>query len=292
MKVFITGGTGYIGQEVVQTCLRRGHTVVVLARPNSQRAALLEGGEVVEGDLFAEDFLTEKMAACDAVIHLVGIIREQPRTGLTMDRVHFDGTMTVVQAAAQAQVKRFLHMSALGTRAQAHSKYHKSKWLAEEAVRRSGLEYTIFRPSVVFGPGGPGPNFIAQLTDLVTSGPVTPVVGNGLAMLQPVHVQTVAQAFCAALEENGSQGQTYDLGGPDVVSYIDILRKLAHTANRPLRPLYIPMRVMKAVTTVFGRMSKFPITMDQLIMLEEGNTCSDTESIYRDLKLERIPLSL
>lgn len=292
MKVFITGGTGYVGRVIVEACIRAGHEVTLLARPNSQRNFPDDNVHVVTGDLFDEAFLTKQMSGCDAVIHLVGIIREMPRRGVTMEHVHFDGTMVVIQASAQAQIGRYVHMSALGARAEATSSYHRSKWKAEEAVRRSGLSYTVFRPSVVFGDGGPGPNFISQLTDLIRSSPVTPVIGDGRTQLQPVHVQTVADAFCRALISDEAVGKTYELGGPDVVTYLNILQRIAHSLNRPLRPVHVPMSVMRPLTALLQRIPAFPITMDQLTMLKEGNVCTDVESAYEDLSLTYRPFTV
>ena len=292
MRVFVTGGTGYVGRVVVESCLQAGHEVTLLARFDSERPAPSEGVRVVTGDLFDESFLTKQMTGCDAVIHLVGIIREQPRRGVTMDHVHFDGTMSVVQAASQAQVQHYVHMSALGTRANAVSKYHRSKWRAEEAVRRSGLSYTVFRPSIVFGRGGPGPNFISQLTDLVRSSPVTPVIGDGNTLLQPVHVQTVAEAFCRALTVQEARGKTYELGGPDIISYIDILRQIARSLHRRLRPVHVPMMLMKPLTALLQRIPAYPITQDQLVMLDEGNVCADLHTVYEDLHLSYKPFSV
>ncbi|GMA60907.1 NAD-dependent epimerase/dehydratase family protein [Alicyclobacillus fastidiosus] len=157
MRVFVTGGTGYVGVPVVRELLRRGHSVTLLARDASRVPADLCGlVHVVDGDLADSTALQIGMNQADAVVHLVGIIRENRRRGITMQAVHVGGTTAVLEAARRAGVERLIHMSALGARVGARSRYHKTKWEAETRVRQSGLKFTIFRPSVVFGPGGPG----------------------------------------------------------------------------------------------------------------------------------------
>ncbi|MDQ0188586.1 complex I NDUFA9 subunit family protein [Alicyclobacillus cycloheptanicus] len=294
MRIFVTGGTGYVGQVITRHLLANGHEVTLFIRPHGVRipGPALHQAQVVEGDLFDIHSLTRAMKRHDAVVHLVGIIREQPRRGITMSRVHEEGTFAVLQAAAQASVPRLLHMSALGARPNAVSSYHKSKWKAEEFVRRSGLAYTIFRPSVVFGPGGPGPNFVAQLTDLVRKAPIVPVIGSGDTPLQPVSVETVAEAFCSALTKESAVGQTYELGGPAVVTYAEMLRMIAAACRKPFRPVHIPLPCMRLLALAFQRLPQFPITVDQLQMLAEGNVCSDAARAYADLQLRPIPFTV
>lgn len=289
MRVFVTGATGYVGRPLVEGLLAAGHQVVALERPGSRRSWAPAGVTVAAGDILAPATLVPAMAGCDAVIHLVGIIREKPLRGITMDRVHRQGTEHVLAAAQAAGIRRYLHMSALGTRPGAASGYHRSKWAAEEAVRRSGLNWTIFRPSVVFGRGGPGPNFVQQLADLVRLAPVVPVIGDGSVPLQPVSVRDVAQAFVRALVTPASVGKTYEVGGPAVVTYEAILRAIAQAYGKRLRPLHLPLGLMAALVPLLQHAPGFPLTMDQLTMLREGNACSDPATVWHDLGLTPEP---
>lgn len=288
MNVFITGATGYVGRAVLAAVLREGHQVTILQQPGSRRALTATGARVVTGSITDPASLQGAMEGADAVIHLVGIIREVPRKGITMDRIHRQGTENVLAEAKRAGVRRFEHMSALGTRAGAVSGYHRSKWAAEEAVRGSGLEWTIFRPSVVFGKGGPGPEFVGQLADLVRKAPIVPVIGDGSARLQPVSVQTVADAFAAALLAPASVGKVYEVGGPAVVTYGEILQQIARAMGKRLRAIHIPMGLMGALMPALQHAPGFPLTMDQFAMLKEGNACTDAQSLYRDLGLTPI----
>src|SRR5205823_9932145 len=166
---------------------------------------------------------------CDTVIHLVGIIREHKSRGITFDRIHRQGTVNVIDAAARAGARRFLHMSALGARPGARARYHQTKWAAEEAVRESPLAWTIFRPSVIYGPGD---GFISLLAGMVRRLPVVPVIGDGRQRLQPVAVEQVAAGFARAVTVEASVKQAYAVAGPDAVSMVDLLTMLGATLHR------------------------------------------------------------
>src|ERR1044071_3228492 len=152
-RVFITGGSGFVGSNVTEELLGRGFAVNALVhrRQVAQGNDRLKG---IEGGVFGRNVVEEGMAGCDAVIHLVGIIMEHPARGITFQRMHVEATRSVVDAAVAAGVKRYVQMSALGARADAVSDYHKTKFAAEEYVRESGLDWTIFRPSMIHGPDG------------------------------------------------------------------------------------------------------------------------------------------
>ncbi|GMA51266.1 NAD-dependent nucleoside diphosphate-sugar epimerase/dehydratase [Alicyclobacillus contaminans] len=287
MNVFVTGGTGYIGQPLVRALIRRGHHVVAWQRTGSPRPLAIPGVRVVEGDLFNVSALTQGMRDCEAVVHLVGILREMPRKGATMQRIHVDATEAVLTAAAASGITAFSHMSALGARPTAVSTYHRSKWAAEELVRQSGIPYTIFRPSVVFGNGGPGPNFVNQLAQLIRTFPWVPVIGDGRYMLQPVAMDTVVDAFLQSVQT--PRLRTYDLGGLEVLSYLDILHRIADHLGKRLRTMTVPTRLMTALIPMLQHIPGFPLTEDQLIMLLEGNICADATAVYRDFRLEARP---
>lgn len=291
MNVLVTGGTGYVGQPIVRSLTAAGHQVHVVQRPNSQRS-LHTAAKVSQVDLFDHAGLAAVLQDVDAVVHLVGIIREEPRQGQTMRRIHVEATRRLLAAAKQAGVERFIHMSALGARADATSGYHRSKYEAEQLVRESGIPYTIFQPSVVFGEGGPGSNFVSLLRQLVEGSVLVPMIGDGAFQLQPVATATVAEAFTKALTAQCAVDQTYQLGGPDVILYRDLLSRLAAVSGRRLRTFSVPVPLMKAVVPVLQRIPTFPLTADQLTMLLEGNVCKDTDSVYQDLDLTVVPFQL
>lgn len=288
-RVLVTGGTGFVGRAVIHALRAEGHTVRCLVRRGSERDLRGLGAiERVEGDVLVRRGLADDVAGCAAVIHLVGIIREHPAAGATFERVHVEGTRNMLEAAAAAGVRRFIHMSALGTRPGARARYHQTKWAAEEAVRASGLAWTIFRPSIIYGRGD---GFVTMLAGLVRRLPVVPVIGTGLARLQPVPVEQVAEAFARAVTMPATEKQTYEVVGPDAVTLLQLLDLIgAALGRRAVRTVRIPMGLMRPLTRVCHRLPGFPVTPDQLLMLEEDNT-GDGSAFYRTFGLAPVPLA-
>lgn len=274
MNVFITGGSGFVGRAVIQRLLNEGHSVRALVRSEGDLAGFDAVTEVV-GDTTDPETLQEQLPGCDAIIHLVGIIREIPCKSVTFEKLHVESTENVLAAAVEQGVKRYLQMSANGTRSQAISRYHQTKWDAEEKVRQSGLDWTIFRPSLIYGPGDQFINMLAQLIKML---PVVPIMGDGKYQLQPVHVNDVANGFVQALEKQEAVGQTYQCCGPQVFSYDQLLDVVAQGLGlrSGVRKIHQPLWLMKPVVAVMQSIPQFPMTSDQLQMLLEGNICSDS----------------
>ena len=272
MKVFVTGGTGFVGTEMVRQLLSAGHVVRCLVRPGSEgKLPIREGIEVRLGDATDPASLQGTLEGCDALIHLVGIIREFPSRGVTFERLHEQATGNLVAAAREQGVGRYLQMSANGTREDAPSPYHRSKWQAEEVVRNSGLAWTIFRPSIIFGPGD---QFVSTLAEMIRKLPVVPVIGDGRYRMAPVAVRDVAAGFVGALGRPETVGQTYQCCGPEDYSYDEILNMVgAAVGKKQVFKLHNPLFIMKPVIRLFEAIPRFPITTVQLTMLLEGNTC-------------------
>lgn len=267
--ILVTGGTGFVGRHLVARLVRGGEQVRALARTRVE----IPGVEVVAGDVRDLSAVTAAARDCQVVIHLVGIIREMGEA--TSQRVHIDGTRTVVQACVEAGVGRLLHMSALGARPGARSTYHRTKWEAEELVRRSGLQATIFRPSVIFGAGS---GFLAELRRLVHRGPVIPIAGNGMALLQPIWVEDVISCFLGALGKPETAGRAYDLGGPEVFGFEEMVDLVAAAEGIRKPKLHLPVLLLRPLAAVLGRLTpRFPLTSDQLTMLLEDGVCDTTE---------------
>jgi NADH dehydrogenase len=212
------------------------------------------------------------MAGCDAVIHLVGIISEAG--SLTFENVHTRLTETMVRAAKQAGVRRFVHMSALGTRANAVARYHQTKWAAEEIVRASELDWTIFRPSIIYGPDDGFVNLFARMARI---SPVVPLVGGGHSKFQPISVENVARCFVAALMEPQAIGRTFDLCGDEVLTLRQIVDAVLAATERRRWKLPQPFGVANfqaaAAEILFAKLlgRPPPLNRDQLLMLREDN---------------------
>jgi NADH dehydrogenase len=269
MKIFIAGGTGFVGGHLTAELLRHGHELVLLSQSGSGSSE--SAISVVKGDVTDPASYQQAMKGCDVVINLVGIIREFPAKGITFERLHVEATRCMVQATHHAGVLRYLQMSALGTRLDAVSDYHRTKWRAEEIVRNSSLAWTIFRPSLIFGPKDAFVNMLAANLRLA---PVMPTMGDGTYRLQPIHGADVARCFAEVLERSETVRQIYELCGEDRLTYRELLDAIAEALgkDRPLKPA-LPLSLMKPVIKALQGFSAFPITMDQLQMLLEENIC-------------------
>lgn len=274
MRIFITGSTGFVGSEILKRLVQSGHQVRCLVRKGSEQKLATSGGgvEPIHGDVLETADWIDALDGCDAVIHLVGILREFSARQITFERLHVQATKNVVEAVQAHGIKRYLHMSALGARSDAVTGYHRTKFSAEEMVRASGLDYTIFRPSVIFGPKD---KFVNLLADMMKKAPFMPVFGDGLYRLQPVAVESVAEGYVKALAMPQTVGKAYEVGGPDQLTYIEILQAIADAIRKKLHIVHVPMGLMQNIASLMGWLPFFPITRDQLIMLQEGNVCNE-----------------
>ena len=283
MKVLVTGGTGFVGTSVVNRLLQRGHSVAVLARdPRKTRNRYNHPVETVSGNVLDPESLAAAVAGRDAVVHLVGIIHE--KGDQTFDRMHREATENVVAAATAAGVKRYLHMSAMGASADSPSEYGRTKAAGEKAVRASSLDWTIFRPSIVFGPGD---GFVSLLAPIVRSNPgFIPVIGPGTTKFQPVAIADVARLFADALEKPDTIGKTFEVGGPQVFSLNDVYREIAAAVGKPGKPLvHFPLWYGRILATGFewlarrGVFDAPPLTRDQLRSLSRDNAADVSETV-------------
>lgn len=271
MRVFLTGGTGFVGGHVLKRLRDEGHSVRALVR-DPEKAKLLADNQVelVQGDVVQGTGLDEGVKSCDAVIHLVGIIA-QTRTA-TFEGVHHIGTRNVVEAARRNRIARFVQMSALGARANGVSEYQTSKWKGEEAVRQSGIAFCILRPSLIFGPGS---GFVGQMLDIMRKAPLLrPVPGNGKPLFRPVFVDDVATCFGQALTNAAATNKTIALGGADQLTLNEVLAEIAHCAGIRKPGVHVPMLLMLVGAALAQTLlPNPPVTIGQLRMLQEGSTC-------------------
>lgn len=276
MQILITGATGFVGREVLRQLHAGGHRLRLLAR-NARSAGNrlpipVNEIEFHEGNVTDARSLTGIAQDCEAVIHLVGIISEVGKT--TFDNLHVNATRNIIAAAQGAGVRRYLHMSALGTRPHAVARYHQTKWEAEEAVRQSGLNFTIFRPSIIYGPEDHFVNLFARMSRWT---PVLPVMGDGRNLFQPVAVENVARCFVGALSEPGSVGRAFDVCGPERLNFNDILDAILRVTNRRRLKFHVPMPLARLQAAMLETLLPLlfrqapPLNRDQLLMLREDN---------------------
>jgi NADH dehydrogenase len=289
MKVGVIGGTGFVGVHLVDRLLAEGHRPRLLVRSESghkvERAA---DCELVPGDLEQPGALDQCLEGTEAVIYLIGLLRELPAQGITFDAMHRVGVERTIAVARSQGVGRFLLMSANGVRSDGTA-YQRTKLQAEEALRASGLRWTIFRPSVIYGNPRGRMELCSQLKrDLIDSPLPAPLffpgwlpTGAGDFQLAPVAVEDVVAAFTLALTDPSTESQIYSLCGPDRLSWRSILETIAAATGRTKWMLPAPALAIGAVAGLLDRFPWFPITRDQLQMLLEGNVCYENDGFAR-----------
>ena len=286
MLISVTGGTGFVGRHIVDLLLARGHRVRVLLRGSRILPfAHPDRVEKVAGHLGDPAALRTLVSDADAVIHLVGIIVE--RGAQTFEEVHVQATRRVVEAARAAGCRRFLHMSAVGARdAPGATAYHRTKARGADVVRAAGLEATVFCPSFIVGPGNIP---IRTLARIHRWSPAVPVFGDGRFPTQPVWAQDVALAFALAAERPELSG-TFELGGPEVISYEEFVRAIGRAARRPRPLIHVPLPFVRLAARAFDLLGPLaPLTSDQLQMLVEG-TPTPNNAIERGFGIRPAPL--
>jgi NADH dehydrogenase len=287
VTVLLTGGTGFIGPHVAHALRVRDVPVRALVRKPSRATRLTAWGvELATGDVTDPTSLRAACEGVDVVVHLVAIIRGGADD---FERVMAQGTRNVVAAAQDAGVRRFVLASALGLdeRSKDAVPYFAAKWAMEHAVRDSGLEHVIFRPSFVFGrDGGVLPTFVR----LARYAPVTPIIGSGTQRLQPIWVEDLAQYYAHAVSEPAAANRTFELGGPDAVSWNEFWERLKRVLGVRRPSVHVPFGAMRLQATVTERLPGAPVTRDQLTMLELGDNVVSDPSAVETFQLPLVPL--
>jgi uncharacterized protein YbjT (DUF2867 family) len=286
--ILVTGGTGFVGGHVVHELRRRDLPVRCLVRdPRKAQKLAAWGCELVQGDMTDAESLGRAVGSVDSVVHLVAIRqgrREQ------FERIMVAGTRDLLAAATEAGVGRVLHMSALGTseRTKDLVPYYGAKWEMEQLLRGSGIPHVIFRPSFVFGgDGGILPTF-AKLARLA---PVTPIIGSGRQRIQPIWADDVATYFAEALHRDDVIGRTFELGGPDAVSWNEFWERLKRARGLRRPSVHVPLRLMRANALLTERLpGDIPLTRDLLKMLEHGDNVVSNDDAVRTFQLPLVPL--
>ncbi|MFQ6013816.1 MAG: complex I NDUFA9 subunit family protein [Anaerolineae bacterium] len=268
--ILVTGGTGFVGSHLVPRLIEGGKPVRCLVRslPRAERLRNL-GAELVEGDVTNLESLPEGMTGVDTVIHLVAIAIE--KGGATYEAVNYQGTLNVLEAARAARVGRFIYMSQLGADSRLPYRFLSTKGKGQDAVQESNLAYTIFRPSVIFGPEDQFANILAQL--ILLSPLIFPIVGDGQARFQPIWVEDVVTCLVQTLGDESTVGETYELGGPEVLTYEQMVDRVMETIDARRLKLHVPVPLLRPLVMVMElALPSPPVTTSLLQLLNVDNT--------------------
>jgi uncharacterized protein YbjT (DUF2867 family) len=283
--ILVTGGTGFVGSHLVKRLASERIQTRCLVRKTSDTQKLKELGiEVAYGDVLDKESLKKAVEDVETMIHLVGIIVE--KKGATFEIIHTQGTRNLVDASKAAGVRRFIYISALGSRENARSRYHKTKWEAEQAVINSRMEYVIFRPSIMIGKGG---EFITMLTKIVCWALIIPIV-DGESKVQPIYVENTVDCIIKSLTDPKTTNRIFEIAGPDQITYKELFLALMEILEIDNPTFQIPITFMWPVAFILeGLTEKPPITTQQLTMLREDNIC-DIREMQEVFNLKLVPL--
>ena len=285
--ILVTGATGFIGRHLVAGLRSLEQPTRCLVRSETRaRKLAAQGCALARGDVADPDSLRAACEGADAVIHLVAIIRGKPSD---YQQVMAAGTRALVEAASEARVRRFILVSALGLAEETFelTPYYRAKWDEERTLKASGLEHVIFRPSFVFGrSGGILPTFIR----LVRYSPLTPVLGPGTQRIQPIAVEDVVSHLIKAIELEDARDRTFDLAGPDQVTWDELYGLIASVIGKRRRRVHLPFALARAQAALFERLPGFPFTRDQLKMLAAGDNVGDIGATQQVFGLPLLPL--
>jgi uncharacterized protein YbjT (DUF2867 family) len=289
MRVLVTGGTGFVGPGVANAIVDAGHEVRVLERkPGAWQEAGIRCQEAVQGDVTDADSLRRATQGMDAVVHLVAIRQGKPEQ---FQRVMVEGARNLLGATKEAGVSRFVLMSALGTTEETKDlvPYYNAKWTMEQDTKASGLEHVIFRPSFIFGrDGGILPTFLK----LAKLSPFTAIMGSGEQRIQPIWIDDVGAYFARSVDAPEAANRTFELGGPDTVTWNELWRRIRALLGIRRRPVvHMPIGLMRIPATVTERLpGNIPLTRDLLKMLETGDNVVTNDDALRTFQFPLVPL--
>lgn len=272
-EVLVTGGTGFLGGHVCRALIARGYLPRLLVREGSEDRIpedIRRASRVTPGDVTNREFMENAAQSTKAVVHLAGIIREFPARGVTFEKVHVDATRHAVHAANMWGIQRFVYVSALGAAAGGPGSYFDSKGRAEVIVRRSGLSWTVFRPSRIFGPGD---RFLTELGEAVRRAPFLPIPGDVKFLLQPAFVGDVVRGIVDCLTRPDTERRVFDIGGPERITYEELVDRIAAAAGIRVRKVRVTVPSIRRAARFFSRFGKFPLTDDMLDVLLAGYVC-------------------
>jgi uncharacterized protein YbjT (DUF2867 family) len=286
--ILVTGGSGFVGSHIVHALRTSDRPVRCLVR-NRGKAGKLEalGCELVEGDITDPSSVRRATDGVDVVVHLVAIRQGKPEQ---FQRIMVGGTRDLLKLAKEGGAKRFVHMSALGTSEETKElvPYFGAKWQMEQDVMRSGFPYVIFRPSFVFGRDG---GILPTFRKLAKLAPVTPIIGSGRQRIQPIWVDDLAAYFEKAIDLEAATNRTFELGGPDVVTWNEFWERLKRALGVRRPSVHVPVGVMKINALVTERLpGNIPLTRDLLKMLEVGDNVVSNDDAVQTFQLPLVPL--
>ena len=292
-NIAILGSSGFVGQYIVDQLIESNFNIKLINRAQSKSNQSSRCKEVAI-DLYSQD-LCEQLKGSDCVIFNIGIIREFPSKGISFKKIHQDLAIHAVDMAKKANVEKFILMSANDIDLQ-RTPYEKTKYIAEQYLIKSKLDWTIFRPSIIFGNPYDKMEFCTQVKrDMVHMPLPLPIFFSGFNfmkagtfMMSPIHVKNVAEFFVKSINLKDSKCKIYNLGGTQKYTWAEMLTIISSACRKNKYKIPVPFNFVKIACLFFDQFNWFPVTRDQLIMLEKGNTCQ-SEKYFSQFNINEIP---
>ena len=285
--ILLTGATGTVGSALLRRLTAAGEPVRCLVRTPRRLGDQRVRVQIALGDLANPPSFRNALRGVDTVVHLAASIRDQPRTSL--EELNAVATLRLVRAAERAGARRFVFFSAMGARHHSRTRFFRAKALARQAVETSPLETTIFSPSIVYTPGDPWLTLLEHFSYL----PLVPVSGSGRAVYQPIWAEDVADCVVAALMASGPRRRSFELAGPDTLSYDDIVRAVSGPLGRGRPLLHVPLPLVRVSLELLRRVAgqKVFATWDEAELMEEPMTTARGTTDAEALGVRPRPMS-
>ena len=283
--VTVIGGAGFIGRSVVEKLAKQGHRVIILCR-NADKAKMLKPlgnvGQitVIAGDALRDDVLEKVIAPADLVVNLIGILAPSGKQNFSATQAELPAR--IAKIAKANGIEKIVHLSAIGANAKSKSRYAITKAEGERALLRGFSPVTILRPSIVFGPGD---GFFNRFGQMAMLAPALPVIGGGKNLMQPVYVGDVSDAVITSLSDAASDDQIYELGGPRIYSFRELMSLTCEAIGRKRALVSVPFALMHIPASVMQLLPNPPVTRDQLYLLEQDNIVGNRAKTLADLGL-------
>lgn len=296
MNISIFGATGFVGNYIIKNLIKKEYKVKALVRKNSiSKLTNADKIKIITGDIDDNLNIENTIKNTNIIIYNIGIIREFRNKNISFDNLHFKGFKRVLETAKNQSVNRIILMSANGVCSKG-TKYQTTKWKAEQELINSGINWTIFRPSLIFGEPihKSQPEFCSQLKkDMIMMPIPAPLFYEGIIpinagsfQLAPIHVENVASFFVKSIKDDNTINKIYELGGADSYSWKEIIKVISSACDKKKLMVPAPVIFIKLIVSFFEKYDFFPITKDQINMLIEGNIVN--KSYFNEFNIEPI----
>ena len=284
--VVIFGASGFVGRYIVAILAKEYWKIKVFVRKPDQAKHLTLIGElgqvtIYQGNVSNKNSVDKIIYGANKVINLVGILEENNKQNFSS--VHIGGSTNIAESCLKHKINSLIHISALGLYDGMHSKYAKSKLEAEQNIKKIFQKTIILRPSVIFGPED---NFTNKFARMASISPFIPLINNGLTKFQPVYVKDVAKAVSAVINNNFHLGKTYNLGGPEIISFKEIIDFVLLKIRKKRIYFSLSFPMAKLIGIIFSILPVAPITLDQVRLLEKDNIVPEKEKGFKELGIK------